>query len=278
MDDKWDVDVACNLCGSRDRREIREDKDWNYTFVECRPCGLMFYCPRFKEDYVIRTFLCSGNAEGEAENLFHNGVLVGKPYESPEKQKQILQEYYRYILGIQTEWFRKINGGREPHSMFEIGCSVGWYLKVARDEFLTRSSTFLTQGCDANRFAAETASTGFGIDVFGGVFRHYPSDRLRTDSFDLATALDYIEHTYTPRDDLARLYEMTVPGAVLVVKTFLHELDKAGAYVHPIFHAHHFTADTLRRTIESVGWRILEFDDQRERSLAQVTVFATRPT
>ena len=273
IDEKWDVDVACNLCGARDREELREDTNWKYTFVQCRSCGLMYYSPRFKEDYVIRTYLWAGDAKAEAENLFRNGVLVGEPHESAEKQKALLKDYYRLILGFQVEWFRKINN-REPGSLFEVGSSVGWYMKVAQEEFLKGSPAPHVQGCDANRFAAEIGREGFGIDIFGGSFQACPTPRSQ---FDLVTALDYIEHTYTPRQDLEKLYRITAPGGVLVLKTFLHEHDKDGAYVHPIFHAHHFTSDNLRRVIEAAGWKILEFDDQRERVYAQVTIFATKP-
>ena len=88
--------------------------------------------------------------------------------------------------------------------------------------------------------------------------------------------LDYIEHTYTPVDDLKKMHEMTSPHGVLILKTFLDELDEKGAYIHPTFHAFHFTEQTLRRALEEAGWNILLFDTERERSLALVTVFAAR--
>ncbi len=275
-DADWEREVQCNLCGGRDLIALKTDPNWNCTFVRCASCGLMFYSPRLRENYVVRRFLSAGDAEGEAHNLFENGLLVGKPETSPEKQKQILQGYYRHILGRHSGWFERINN-RKPRSIFEAGASVGWYLKVARDEFLHGASEPRARGCDANPFSAEVAKTGFGLDVFGGTLQERPIANAERNHFDLIAALDFIEHTYTPRDDLTKLRQLASPGAVMVLKTFLHELDETGAYVHPIFHVHHFTAVTLRKTIEAAGWEVMEFDDQIERTLAQVTVFAKKP-
>lgn len=272
----WELEVACNLCGGREHEALRVDQQWNCTFVRCIACGLMFYQPRLKESYVVRNYLWSGNARDEAESLFHQGVLFGEPQGSAEEQKETLQSYYRFMLNLHTNWYRKLNGGRPPDSIFEAGCSVGWYLKVARDEFLDGSK--LAQGCDANRFSAAKARSGFGLDVFAGTFQTYPLQEWQKNRYHLIAALDYIEHTYTPREDLVKLFEMAAPGAVLLLKTFLHELDAAGNYIHPVFHVHHFTGDTLRGAIESAGWKIVEFDDQRERPLAQVTVLACKPS
>jgi SAM-dependent methyltransferase len=235
----------------------------------------MFYQPRFSESYVMRRFLGGDGARNEAESLFHKGVLFGEPQGSADEQKRTLQNYYRFMLGLQTGRYRDINGGGAPDSIFEAGCSVGWYLKVARDEFLVGSK--IAQGCDANRFAAAKARSGFGLDVFAGTLRDYPLQDWQRNRFHLVAALDFIEHTYTPRDDLSKLFDMAAPGGVLMLKTFLHELDCQGSYVHPVFHVHHFTRETLQRTVGSAGWKILEFDDQRERSLAQVTVLAHKP-
>lgn len=60
-------------------------------------------------------------------------------------------------------------------------------------------------------------------------------------------------------------------------RTFLHELDPKGAYVHPVLHVHHFTEPTLRRTLRAAGWVIDEFDTQIERTLSLVAVLAYRP-
>jgi hypothetical protein len=133
------------------------------------------------------------------------------------------------------------------------------------------------QGCDANVYSAEWARKGFDLDVRDSTFGQYPATSDQRERFALAAMLDYIEHTYTPFQDLAKLRDMTAPHGVLILKTFLHELDGTGAYVHPVFHAHHFTERTLRRILEESGWNALVFDKDRERSLSLVTVFAERP-
>jgi hypothetical protein len=235
----------------------------------------MFYSPRYREQYVVDSYLCAGNAADEADSMFNKGVFFGEPAGGPEEQKQVLQNYYRFLLTEHAGWYRRL-AGRDPDSLFEAGSSVGWYMKVARDEFVNKAGPPLVQGCDANTYSAERARNGFGLDVRDGTFQQYPMTESQRGRFSLAAMLDYIEHSYAPCRDLAKMAEMMAPHGVLILKTFLHELDEKGAYVHPIFHAHHFTAATLRRSIESAGWTILDFDMQRERSLALVTVFAEK--
>jgi len=211
--------------------------------------------------------------------MFNKGVFFGDPQDGADRQKEILLDYYRSLLREQIDWFRK-SLDDDPDSLFEVGSSVGWYMKVACDEFLTGGKMEtrgpLVQGCDANKYAAELARKGFGLDVRGCTFQNYAMSPEQRGRFALAAMLDYIEHSYTPLDDLKKLHEMVMPGGILLLKTFLEELDKGGAYVHTIFHAHHFTERTLRRALEDAGWKPLLFDMERERSLALVTVFAER--
>ena len=273
---RWDQNVKCDLCGSKDHESLRKDERYGYTFVRCRGCGLMFYNPRYEEQYVIETFLRAGDAQIEAQNMVERGVFFGDPEGGPEHQKKALQDYYRFILKEHTGWYNKLNGGRAPDSMFEVGSSVGWYMKVAREDFLKGPKGPLVQGCDANVYSAEEGQRAFGLDIRDGSFLGYNTTPEQMGRFALATMLDYIEHTYTPFQDLKKMRDMTAPHGVLLLKTFLEEMDPQGLFVQPVFHSHHFTAITLRRAIEDAGWKIHVFDMERDRVHGLVTVYAER--
>ncbi|WP_165982259.1 methyltransferase domain-containing protein [Dankookia rubra] len=272
----YEADVRCNLCGSKAHDAVSHNAEWNCTLVRCEGCGLMFYSPRLREDYTVPTFLKGGDAKAEAESMADRGVFFGETQGTAEEQIATLKGYFSHIFLEHLRHFAAVNGDRPARSMFEVGTSVGWYMVTAREIAARDGVALSTAGCDANIFAAEVARERFGLDVRGEVFSDYPETADRLGRYDLLHAFDYIEHSYTPADDLAKMFHFAAPGAVLALKTFLHEHDHAGSYAHPVFHHHHFTADTLRAAIEKAGWRILVFDDERERVYAQVTVFATR--
>ena len=267
-------DVACPVCAARDAEPI-EQRTFGCTFVQCRRCGMRYYSPRMTEDYVLATYMHTPDAKAEAENLYCNGVLTGAPEKSPEYQKAAIETYYVDLLGGQAKWF-KLHNSREPTSLFETGCAVGWYMKAARDRILAPPAR--VAGCDANPYAAAVARERFGFDVVDGRFSHRPVRSEERGSYDLLAAMDYIEHTYTPVEDLRILRDLSAPNGVLILKTFLEEFDTTGSYIHPVFHCNHFTAKTLKLALAEAGWRILEFNDERERVYAQAIVYCTPST
>lgn len=267
QEDHWQRDVPCPVCGSGDREPIpRALNEPGYVFVRCRPCGMKFYSPRLRETYMISAYLGGTESKIEAHNLYNTGAFSGKPQGGPDAQKKELRSYYRSLLGLMLAEFDQT---RKPRSLYEAGCNVGWFLSTARETIP------VVRGCDANPHAVAIGTVAFGVPIEPGAFL---SQKIKdAGSYDLVVALDYIEHTYTPVQDLTKMYEIAAPGAVLMLKTFLDELDTNGAYVNPIHHVNHFSASTLRQAVESAGWEIVNFDDQRERVWAQVIVIARKP-
>lgn len=271
----WQIDVPCPICGSRNVEKLRQDTTWNYQFVECCNCSMRYYDRRMAEEYVVARFLHSDAAREEAENMFTNAVMYGKPEGTPEEQKAQLRTYYDFLLGLQTDWFAKENLGSMPRSLLEVGTSIGWFMKFGRERFAANDADLRVRGCDANSFAADLGRERFGFDIFAGTFQAMPA--VEGERYDLVTALDYIEHTYTPLEDLRKMQAMANPGGILFIKTFIEEMDSSGSYIHPVFHANHFSARALKLAVERAGWRILEFDDERERVFAQASLFAVKP-
>lgn len=263
---QWEQNVNCELCGSGVHEVLRTDcAHTGYCFVRCT-CGLMFYSPRYSEDYVIERYLRAGDAQKEAASMFDKGVFFGEPAGTKDTQKEMLRSYYRRVLEEQNGW----RHGGNPKAIFDVGTSVGWLLHTAQDLF----KGIEADGCDANEFSAEKARVGFGLNVRGCTFQRYSLEDHQHGMYDLVCMMDYIEHTYTPVKDLEKLRSIASSNGVLMLKTFLHELDPCGNYVHPVFHAYHFTEETLRRAIMQAGWRILNFDLVSERHVGQVIVHA----
>lgn len=259
---RWDRDVKCDLCGSGRRLRLRQDHASGSDFVRCEDCGLMFYTPRYEEQYVVSTLRTHAGAETEAEQLLG-------------ASRTSLATYHLSLLDEHIDWYRRLTG-RDPDSLFQVGCRVGWYMKIARDRMMRAVPRPLVQGCEPEPHHAALARNEFGLDVRPCTFNLYPTIPDQIHRFALLAMLGCLEQSHTPCKDLTKLADLAAPGAILVLRTFLDELDSRGDFAHPILNAHHFTEATLGRALEQAGWPIHLFDKQREGSLGLVTVFAQR--
>ena len=80
-------------------------------------------------------------------------------------------------------------------------------------------------------------------------------------SFDVAVMFDVIEHLFDPRAVLDATRRALAPDGVLVVTTpNFNALSRAAlgvewAVINPLEHTYYYTASTLRRMLESCGFR-----------------------
>lgn len=278
--------VRCNLCGAVSHEVMPDHSElsvnqlrarYDSTFVRCNGCGLMFYSPRITESYAL-TLMSNEAAEKEADHFINVGTLCEPPIDGdPEKQKAILVNYYKGIFDRIADVFEKANG-RPPRSWFEVAAAVGWMTHAANERAKERWGYGLeVAGCDANPYSAKVAKEHWGFDIRACIMSAYQLAPFQLNHYDIVVGFDFLEHTYTPLDDLKKLYSMTAPGGVIAMKTFIEELDPKGTMVHPAFHHYHFTSKTLRRIFEDAGFVIEVFDDVQGRVYAQVTVIARKP-
>jgi hypothetical protein len=194
----YESGVRCDMCGStratpfgphpaEAAEKLRQN--WNCTFVRCDDCGLQFYSPRLTEDYAVKTFLEGQDAELEANNMADLGVFFGEPQGSPQEQIESLRVYYTQIFEGLCERFMAIHG-RLPTSMFEVGTSVGWFAKAAREYITGKGLPFDFAGCDANVFSARNGRTRFGLDIQGSTFSKYEVSPGQLGHYDMIVGLD----------------------------------------------------------------------------------------
>ncbi len=250
----------CNFCKHPGPHKLLETnvKNTQHDFVECPGCRLRFYSPRRTFKSLLDCgFGTDEGARKEAETFYKYLSFV--PVASREHQEKTLRSYYGNMLDTVTLRARKLE------SLFEIGGTIGFFLLLAKERGL------VTGGCELNYFAVDVGRQAWGLDgVHKGVFADFVPQR----TYDCVTALDYIEHTFTPYDDLKKMYGMLNPGGAVLLKTFLEELDTDRGMVAPPCHSHHFFGDVLRAMIEACGFRIT---DWRIDFIEQVQVVAVKP-
>lgn len=239
----WET-PPCNLCGGTAVTVLLPNaKSTGMNLVECDRCGLRFFSPRPNWHLVRSQISCCALT---AELAFRTGSLIPGEKRARERVLGGLHVYYGIMLHEAIDAF-----GRVPDSLFEIGSGVGWFQTCAREWGIP-----LITGIDVDECAVEIARRKLQLDVLRGDFLEYEA----VTSYDMVAALDYLEHTYHPREDLDKMVAMLNPGGVLLAKTFLDELDLERSQLSPPVHSIHWTTRTLQRELtdrglEIVSWR-----------------------
>lgn len=233
---------VCNLCGSSSRWMLIENaKGTRCCLVECMDCGYRFFSPRPTWNALKPYLFAHWDMHGEAQRLYDWCSFTEVP--DPAKQRTNIRSYYRSLLAMVEKDF-----GCVPQSMFEVGGAVGWFMVDAREYGVP-----LIHGLDLNKYAVEICREKQGFpDVESGDFLEYQPKRR----YELVTALDYLEHSYNSRQDLAKFAEMLEPGGIFLAKTFFDEFDHEHEMLAPPVHSVHWTTPVLQRELSKVGLNI----------------------
>lgn len=236
----------CNLCGSIpfDHRElIHKAKGTFCHLVECDVCGFRFFAARPKWSALKPYLFAHSDMEGEATRLYEWGSFT--PVDDPVKQKANIRSYYDWMFKMAVDEL-----GHVPATMFEIAGAVGWFSVAA-----LAAGVELVEGCDLNLYAVKVAREKHGLTGFeAGDFLDYKPHQ----QYEMVVALDYLEHTYHPKQDLAKIASMLVPGGVALLKTFFDEFDPDHEMLAPPVHCAHWTKPVLVREVEKAGMKVVK--------------------
>lgn len=250
---------VCNICGSSFNEIIIANvQNKGTNLVECE-CGLRFFSPRpslaeLKVEWSLSAF--QDVLHKESISLFETGLFFGAdPTQDYTAKIEGVKSYYRATYNKIVKIWKT-----QPSSILEVGCSIGRFLSVCREE-ITHGSRL--RGIDINPFAAQIAREKLNLDVMYGDFAEHPY----AETFDWVVMLDYIEHSYRPREDIEKARILLNHDGLLVLKTFLEDLDPDHVMMLPPCHAYHFYGDVLYRLLRKNGFRILlwetEFNNQQ---------------
>jgi len=244
------LSVSCDFCGKIPDSYniiIKKVKNTERNFVECPGCGLRFFSPRMSWQQVKDEIWHEENEKivQVANNCYKTGKLLASKGD-PEKQKTYLQNYYKNL-------YNKIilhNKAARPN-ILEIGCNVGWFLKQCEEHTLNTC-----QGIDINFEAVRIATEKRNLNVRCEDF----NESCINEKFDWVIMLDYIEHSYFPYQNFLKVYQVLNPGGLIVIKTFLEELDPEHKMMSPPFHAHHFFGYVLYKMLHNASFKVVRWD------------------
>jgi SAM-dependent methyltransferase len=146
-------------------------------------------------------------------------------------------------------------------SLLEVGSAKGYLLA------LLQGLGWDVTGVELADSAAAYSREQFGLEVFGGTLEEFRDRDAR--KFDVALALDVIEHVPDQPRFWQALHDLTHPGSWLILDT-----PNVGGRNVPIvgdrwrgfnpFHIYLFDAETLRRCVSQAGFQVVVLGSYNE--------------
>jgi 2-polyprenyl-3-methyl-5-hydroxy-6-metoxy-1,4-benzoquinol methylase len=231
----------CIICGTKQNETLYALNE--VKVVRCSDCGLVFN-DLFLTDHHKRSIYDD----------------FGSEFELPVYET--LAEVYR----VQFEtYISLIEEFTTPGRLLDIGCAVGYFLKVAR------ARGWQARGIDISAPAVAYARDTFGLPVQQTTLREacFP-DKL----FDVITMWDTIEHLDDPLQELLEVNRISENEGILVIKTpnenglfkrgarFVYLLSGGLVKFHLSFlyypaHLYSFSEQTLTVLLKKAGYEVL---------------------
>jgi len=244
-DSLWE-EVACNLCGSWDSKvkyEGTTDQDMqkmlqsysasgNFisqeTLVECNDCGLIFTSPRLRRDLILKGY-------EETEDPTYVSQSEGR-----------IKSFERCLQAV--EKFQK--GG----AVLDIGAAAGFFLKVAKEK------GWDTYGIEPSKYLSDWGNKEYGLNIFCGTLENAPKLPKK---MDVVTLWDVLEHTFEPKDVLAKVNRYLNDGGYVVINypNIGNWMAKAAGRKYWFIlsvHLYYFVPKTIERMLKETGFEVVE--------------------
>lgn len=200
-----------------------------FQLLRCANCNLVCASPRPHESYIINNIKANGEKHFNRK-LNRNNV------------QSIHDNIARNLFLL------------VPHATtaFDVGFGAGTMLNAYNKLGLT------AEGNEVNSYACNML-TSQGFIVY-----NLPTINLHMDNkYDIITALDYIEHSYTPFDDLLKINCMLNTNGILYLKTLYlgseeHIIQGEKWKLFGTEHFYYYFIDTLKEMVTRAGFIITD--------------------
>lgn len=232
--------VKCVICKSDNAQIVFRAK--GFDFVRCKKCGLIYTNPRLAEEKVEKFY------KGQKSIDIWTDVLT-----SP-----LQMEYDRKKFDLRLQWIEKyVSRGK----ILDIGCSVGLFLKIARDR------GWEPYGLELNTRAVKYAKDKFKLKNIKQVILE--KAKFPENYFNAAGLWGVLEHILHPDRVLKELYKVLKPGGVVVIS-----IPNAGSLAARILrertscfngmvHLWFFNPKTMKYFLEKLGYKIIEMSSEQ---------------
>jgi len=174
--------VDCNICGIDNARDIWSDRE--HRIVRCKRCGLVYANPRQGKDDLKKIY---------SKDYFLNYYI---------ENRESRLKYFRRL-------FQEIPIEKREGRILDVGCGVGFFLKVAED------CGWETYGVEPACYAAEFGQKEYGLNIYCGLLgeAHYEDS-----FFDVVTIWDVFCSVHDPMSILKEVFRMLKDDGTVVIK------------------------------------------------------------
>ena len=233
------VSVSCPLCESHSFATVYAEQP--SSLVRCRACDLVYFNPQPTPEYLKRYYSSQAGYLPAAESLLE------RFRQRPEDWKASADEVLDRLVKHAPQ--------RPGLRLLDVGAMYGFFLIFARQRGLDVMGIELSE--ETPRFAREQ-----GVDVRSTSLLEAG---LPTDSFDLVTMNNVLEHTLKPLADLQEAHRVLRAGGLIYVA--VPNFDSLVANVDNIYwknkawpnHLVYFTNKTLALTLGAAGFEVVEW-------------------
>ena len=225
--------------------------------VRCTSCGLVYLNPRLSAKRIIEAY-----AGGEDRAFIKQDAMRIRTF---IEALQELSSKYRLKLTPETR-------------VLDVGCAGGAFLRAAKQLGLS------PVGVEPSRWLSEYARKTYNLDVQSGTLLE---QNFESQSFDLVTLWDVIEHLPDPGKELQLIHGLLKPEGILVVNYPDFDslpaklLKKKWPFLLSV-HLIYYTPKTIRQQLAKHGfeilsitrhWQTLELGYVLERAAAYFSLF-----
>jgi len=239
--------ISCDYCRSQESTTLFHNADWPWLeqnlgieMVTCNRCGLVYLNPR--------------PDKSEIQDFYQSDYpSYAKPIQ--EEKSKLIQWVRRGNLRHRRKFIEDHLNGQNK-KLLDVGSSTGLFL----DEM--QNAGWEAFGVEPNDEIAQIARVKLGLKVHTGFL---DSLEFPLETFDVITYWDVLEHTFSPRQELARAVSLLKPGGLLVINipnwdAFDRKL--FGAYwqgYDPPRHLYVFPRDILAKYLSEAGCEIVDW-------------------
>ena len=243
--------VPCPVCGE-ERPFSLCCRRYGLDVVRCDSCGHVYVNPQLDPSAVRIIYDLS----------YWNRLqpAIG----SPTMEERIEFDYWNALAKLH----RDILPFKQKGRFLDVGCSNGALVKRAQE------LGFEAVGLEVSPDVASVGRRRFNVEVRVGIL----SEMVWPDCyFDCITMYDVLEHLFEPVRDLEICFRLLKKGGILIVETVntdsLAFLEQGcdWHYIMPIEHVHYFSEWNLVRTLERIGFEVLESKCPHEDNVVVVS-------
>lgn len=181
----------CNLCGAQSARYLYPE----LNIIKCSECGLVRADETPPRERLERLY---------SESYFRSSDSGALGYDNYMADRAKISKTFDRRMAEIEKWVG--TSGR----LLDVGCATGFSLDVAGQRGWNAT------GIELSGFACDVGQRELGVNIQCGSL---DETDFESETFDVITMWDYIEHSADPAEDLAIANRLVKTGGLLVLTT-----------------------------------------------------------